>query len=63
VLKPTTFRLETEIMQALVAIRARDGIPVSEQVRRALTAWIAQRGVTVKADRPRAARTRKKGDA
>jgi hypothetical protein len=45
-LKPTTFRLETEILDALVAIRNRDGIPVSEQLRRALKSWIATKGVT-----------------
>jgi hypothetical protein len=58
-LKPTTFRLETEIMDALQAIRERDGIAVSEQVRRALKEWIAQKGVTSKADRTRAS-TRKR---
>jgi hypothetical protein len=58
-LKPTTFRLETEIMEALAAIRDRDGIPVSEQVRRALTKWIEAKGGTVKADRKRAS-TRKR---
>jgi hypothetical protein len=54
-LKPTTFRLETEIMDALGAIRDRDGVPVSEQVRRALKQWIAEKGVTVKSERKRPA--------
>jgi hypothetical protein len=47
-LKPTTFRLETEIMAALAEIRDRDGVPVSEQVRRALLQWIEAKGVKVK---------------
>ena len=47
-LKPATFRLETEILAALEAIRERDGIPVSEQVRRALKEWIAEKGVHLK---------------
>jgi hypothetical protein len=47
-LKPTTFRLETEIMDALAVIRHRDGIAVSEQVRRALKQWIAEQGVEMK---------------
>ena len=47
-LKPTTFRLETEIMDALIKIRERDGIAVSEQVRRALKQWIESKGVKVK---------------
>lgn len=58
-LKPTTFRLETEIMEALAVIRDRDGIAVSEQVRRALKQWIAEKGVTMKSGRRRA-QTRKR---
>jgi hypothetical protein len=56
-LKPTTFRLETEIMAALGEIRSRDGIAVSEQVRRALKQWIATKGVKAKADRKRRKRS------
>ncbi|HWF83604.1 MAG TPA: hypothetical protein VG222_02090 [Vicinamibacterales bacterium] len=58
-LKPTTFRLETEIMVALAEIRDRDGMAVSEQVRRALKQWIEAKGVKLKTDRKRA-RTRKR---
>jgi hypothetical protein len=58
-LKPTTFRLETEIMDALGEIRERDGVPVSEQVRRALIQWIDAKGVKVRTDRKRGA-TRKR---
>lgn len=54
-MKPTNFRLETEIMDALQAIRERDGVPVSEQVRRALKKWIEEKGVEIKADRKRVA--------
>jgi hypothetical protein len=53
-LKPTTFRLETEITDALKTIRERDGIALSEQMRRALLQWIASKGVKVKPDRKRA---------
>ena len=45
------------IMDALAAIRDRDGIPVSEQVRRALKQWIEAKGV-IKPERKRAS-TRK----
>jgi hypothetical protein len=55
----TAFRLEVAQLEALRAIRDRDGIPVSEQVRRAIDKWVELRGVTVKADRKRAA-TRKR---
>ena len=58
VLKLTAFRLETELMDALAAIRERDGIPISEQVRRALKQWIAEKG-TVKAKRTTRQRTRR----
>ena len=58
-LKPTTFRLETEIMAALGEIRDRDGVAVSEQVRRALRQWIDAKGVKIKTERKRAA-TRKR---
>jgi hypothetical protein len=50
-----TFRLETEILAQLSAIRARDGIPVSEQVRRALLAWIREKGTPT----PKAARRKR----
>jgi Ribbon-helix-helix protein, copG family len=58
-LKPTTFRLETEIMDALAEIRDRDGIAVSEQVRRALKQWIESKDVKIKPERKRAG-TRKR---
>jgi len=59
--KITNFRLDTELVDALHFIKERDGIPVAEQARRALNAWIEQRGVTIKpkAERKRAA-TRKR---
>lgn len=58
-LRPTNFRLEDEILDALRAIRERDGVPVSEQVRRALLAWIESKGMAVRAERKRAStRTR-----
>ena len=56
--KPATFRLEPEILEGLEAIRERDGIPASEQVRRALRAWLETKGIG-KTDRRRA-RTRRR---
>jgi len=47
-LKPATFRLETEILDALQRVKEQDGIPISEQVRRALLAWLESRHVSVK---------------
>jgi Ribbon-helix-helix protein, copG family len=58
-LRPTNFRLESELLEGLQQVRERDGIPVSEQVRRALRAWLEVKGVTVKTERKRAV-TRKR---
>jgi hypothetical protein len=54
----TTFRLEEDLVEGLREIKERDGIPVSEQVRRALRAWLKERGVQ-KTERKRAV-TRKR---
>lgn len=51
------FWIDREARQGLQAIRDRDGVPESEQVRRAVTAWLEANGV--KAERKRAA-TRKR---
>jgi Ribbon-helix-helix protein, copG family len=55
----TNFRLDAELLDALRAIKDRDGIPIAEQVRRALETWVESKGVKVKADRKRAG-TRKR---
>lgn len=55
-LRPTNFRLDEDVMAALREIKERDGVPVSEQVRRALLAWVESKGVKVtKAERKRPA--------
>lgn len=58
-LRPTNFRLESEILQGLQKVKDRDGVSVSEQVRRALVAWLTAKGVDVKPERKRAS-TRKR---
>lgn len=35
-----TFRIDPLVLQALQTITERDGIPVSEQIRRAIRAWL-----------------------
>jgi hypothetical protein len=40
-----SLRLEPEQARLLKAIKARDGIPESEQIRRALMVWFEQKGV------------------
>jgi hypothetical protein len=57
-LRQTAFRLDPELLEALQTIKRRDGIPVSEQVRRALQTWVSEKGI-LKPERKRAA-TRKR---
>ena len=52
------FRIEPEILKGLHAVKDRDGVPVSEQVRRALRQWLKSKRVTLKLS---AARKRKGG--
>lgn len=54
-----TFRVDEELLDGLREIEQRDGVLVSEQVRRAIRAWLEAKGVKVKAERKRAA-TRKR---
>ena len=59
-LRPTNFRLESELLDGLLEVKARVGISVSEQVRRAIRAWLDRQGVSrLKTARKRAA-TRKR---
>jgi Arc/MetJ-type ribon-helix-helix transcriptional regulator len=57
--RTTTFRFDEELYAGLEQLKERDGIPVSEQVRRALRMWLESKGVKVKTERKRAA-TRKR---
>jgi hypothetical protein len=40
-----SWRLELPIITALQQIKERDGVPINEQVRRALKEWIEKRGL------------------
>jgi hypothetical protein len=54
-LKPATFRIDRYILDGLDEVKQRDGVPISEQVRRALVAWLQSKDVLpVKAERKRA---------
>jgi hypothetical protein len=48
-LRSANFRLESELIEGLQEVKARDAIPVTEQVRRALIAWLRHKGVNVNA--------------
>ena len=49
----TTLRIDDRLMDGLRTVKERDGIPVSEQVRRAIEAWLPEKGVELKTDRKR----------
>ena len=60
--RTVTFRIDDKVLQGMQELWQRDGITISEQIRRALRAWLDAKGVSVpdhKTERKRAA-TRKR---
>jgi antitoxin component of RelBE/YafQ-DinJ toxin-antitoxin module len=55
----TTFRIDEELLEGLRQVCERDGVPVPEQVRRAIRTWLGTKGVIDKAERKRAATRRR----
>lgn len=53
-----SYRLDPALIDAMKALQARDGIPQSEQVRRALRAWLEERGVLDPLPKTKTARKR-----
>lgn len=47
-LKLAAFRLDEDLIAGLQAVWERDGIQASEQVRRAVRAWLEAKGVLAK---------------
>ena len=47
------FWIDDDLRDGLKAIRDRDGIVESEQIRRAVREWLQKKGVGAKAERPR----------
>lgn len=43
--KPYTFYLDADLAAGLDHIKERDGVSVSEQIRRAIRAWLDAKGV------------------
>jgi len=43
--KVVTFRIDADIHEAMDSLKDRDGIPYSEQIRRALRAWLESKDV------------------
>ena len=61
-LEPTTFRLEAELLAELRTIKAHDGIPATEQVRRAVQDWLRAKGIRIQLN-PRNGRSRRQRSA
>lgn len=57
--KRYSFWIDDEQAAGLKIIKDRDGVPESEQIRRAITDWLEKKGVKIKTERPRAV-TRKR---
>jgi hypothetical protein len=53
------FRLDPDLLDGLHEVKDRDGVPISEQVRRAVRAWLESKGVRMKAAPRRVAARRK----
>ena len=53
-----TFYVDDDQRAALAAIKTRDGISESEQIRRALSAWIALKGVSTTGTKKKPGRKR-----
>ena len=49
----TTFRIDKDLLDGLRGVWERDGVPVSEQVRRAIRMWLDTKGVKPKRRRHR----------
>jgi hypothetical protein len=47
----TALRLEQGLLDALREIRAKEGIPVTTQIKFAIRDWLKKKGATVKAER------------
>jgi hypothetical protein len=50
--KLANFRLDEELLEGLAFLKERDGIPLTEQVRRAVKMWLELKGVKGKTAKP-----------
>lgn len=49
--RTTTMRIDDALLEGLQVVKDREGVPISEQVRRAIEAWLKAKGVSVKTER------------
>lgn len=43
--RPTSVRIDEDVIEGLRVVQERDGIPQTEQIRRALRVWLIEKGV------------------
>lgn len=55
-MRRVAFYVEPELMEGLKRLKARDGVPAAESIRRAIAAYLTQKGVTTKTARRRSKR-------
>ena len=58
-----TFWIDESLGDALKTIKERDGVPESEQLRRAISAWVQSKGLKLPAEARKEPTKRKKGGA
>ena len=49
----TTFRIDGDLLEGMEALKERDGMPYSEQLRRALRPFLESKGVLKTATKPK----------
>jgi hypothetical protein len=54
-----TFRPDQDLLKGMQALKDRDGVPYSEQIRRSLRMWLDTKGVFAQTPRRRGATARK----
>jgi len=54
----TNFRIDPDLLAALREVRRRDGVPISEQIRRAVREYVMRKGVLTPA-KPAGGRVRR----
>jgi hypothetical protein len=55
-----SFAIDPELRAGLRRLKARDGVPESEAIRRAIRAWLAKQDISVEKTDRRRASTRKR---
>ena len=58
--KHHAFRIDEDLFEGLQTIAERDGVQISEQVRRAIRAWLEAKGITSRRAERKRAVTRKR---